>query len=342
MPANSKKILVTGGTGFLGSYLLRYLLQKGIELTSLRRSSSPMKMVADIEDQIRWVEGDLTDIQSLENALQDIDQVFHVAAMVSMDPRKEQEMLRINQKGTANLVNLSLDLGIQRLLHVSSVAVFGNPGKSGLIDEGEPWAEFEPLTAYGRTKYQAELEVWRAMAEGLNAVIINPSTILGSGDWDDPSLAFFRMGHTGTRFYPKGTGGFVDVRDVVQFMIKLMDSDIQQERFIVNSENISYREVMGQIAMAFGKQPPHIQIGKGIQRVYSWWDGLSARLNGHSQIVTSDTVRTAGHHTLYQNEKGVEALDFIYRPVTQTLWETCQHYERSASNQFEFYPLQLD
>lgn len=321
-------ILVTGGTGFLGSYLIRHLIRQGVQnIRAIHRSSSKMDYVTDIQDQIQWFEADLTDIQSLENALDGIKQVYHVAALVSMNPKDEAKMLQINHEGTAHLLNLSLEIGIEKFLHVSSVAVFGRT-PDGHIEEGDPWAPYEPVTAYGRSKQRAESEVWRAIAEGLNAVIVNPSTILGAGDWNDPSLAFFRLGHQGASFYPKGTSGFVDVRDAARFMAELMASDLSKDRFIINAENILFREVMSMIAQEFGKKPPTIQIGKGIQRIYSWWDYLQSRLTGAPHIVTSDTVRMAGSHTFYQNKKGVEALQFDYQSISETIRESCALFKQ--------------
>ncbi len=335
-------ILVTGGTGFLGSYLLRQLLASGYSrITALRRSSSSMKYVADIQDRIQWRDGDLTDIPSLEEAIRGKDLVYHVAALVSMNPREEFRMKKVNAEGTANLANLSLTHGVDKFLHVSSVAVLGPPGEDGWVSEGHPWDEFLPVTAYGRTKYRGELEVWRAMAEGLNAVIVNPSTVLGSGDWDDPSLTFFRLGHQGTLFYPSGTGGFVDVRDASRFMVELMESDVSGDRMIINGENLPYRDLMTQIANAFGKRPPSMQIGKSVQRLYSWWDALQARLTGQPHIVTSDTVRLAGSHTYYDNSKGVEALSFRYRPISQTVRESCALFQkyRNLDSEVPILPL---
>jgi nucleoside-diphosphate-sugar epimerase len=334
------RILVTGGTGFIGSYLLRYLVQEGYgPVRALKRSSSSLALVGEAAGEVEWVDCDLLDVHGLEQALRGIRQVYHAAALVSLDPAEKKHMMRVNREGTAHVVDQCLHAGIEKLVYVSSIAALGKPQGSTEMDEGQPWEWPEVATTYGLSKYLAELEVWRGMQEGLPAAIALPSVVLGSGPWEDNTMNFFRLGYKGNRFYPAGAGGFVDVRDVARFLLRLMESEIQGERFLVTAENHSYRRLMSDIADLFGTRHPDIRIGKQAQRVFSWFDWLGHVFTGSPRVITSDTVRTAGEVIHYRNDKSRQDLDFEYTPISRTLQETCRQYAEAAQN--DFAPLTL-
>jgi len=338
--ASAPEILVTGGTGFVGSYLLRYLVQEGYgPIRALKRQSSSLALVGDAATFIEWVDCDLLDVHGLQQALEGIRQVYHVAALVSLDPADKKHMMRINRDGTAHMVDQCLHAGVEKLVYVSSIAALGKPQEGTEMDEGQPWDRPEVATTYGLSKYLAEMEVWRGIQEGLQAAIAIPSVVLGSGPWEDNTMNFFRLGYKGNRFYPAGAGGFVDVRDVARFLIRLMESDIRNSRFLVTAENHSYRALMSDIADIFGTRRPDIRIGKNAQRIFSWFDWLGHVLTGSPRVITGDTVRTAGVEVHYRNERSREALDFEYTPIARTLQETCRQYAQAAQNQFE--PLTL-
>ena len=203
-------ILVTGGTGLLGSKLLHALVEKGIKVRALRRATSKLNKVEDISNQIEWVEGDVLDIPSLEEAMKDITEVYHCAAMVSFNPSKRAAMYEINIKGTANLVNVALAHDVQALCHVSSIAALGRVKEGEEITEETKWGDSKDNSHYSITKYKSEQEVWRANAEGLNTVIVNPSVILGEGNWRTDSSSFISNGYKGMPMYPPGCNGFVE------------------------------------------------------------------------------------------------------------------------------------
>ncbi|MFY8013363.1 MAG: NAD-dependent epimerase/dehydratase family protein, partial [Saprospiraceae bacterium] len=234
MENKSKRILVTGGTGFLGSYLLRFLVQHGYtNIRAIKRKNSSLDLVGDIANQIDWVEGELTDWFFLSDCFEDIDWVFHVAALVSFDARDYKEMQLINVRVTADLVNLSLDNHIQKFCFVSSIAALGRSKVGETLDESAVWKHSPYNSRYGMSKFLGEQEVWRGMAEGLSAVIVNPGMILGSGRWNEGTSRFFSLIDSGFPFIPNGAATWVDVRDVVSAMYQLMISDIHSQRFIL-------------------------------------------------------------------------------------------------------------
>jgi len=223
---NNKITFVTGGTGFVGAYLLRYLVQEGVRVRALRRADSPMDLVAEIADKVEWVEGDILDVPFLETAMEGVDNVYHCAATVSFDPRDREHMMKVNIEGTANIVNICLSLNIRRLLHVSSIAALGREADTPHVNEAAKWSDSPLNSNYAISKFKAECEVWRGMAEGLDVVVVNPSVIVGSGYWEKGSSALFKTIGKGMKYYPAGGTGFVDVRDVARASIGLMNSDI--------------------------------------------------------------------------------------------------------------------
>lgn len=196
-------ILITGGTGFLGSHLLRTLVQSGKPVRALYRREIPQRL-QDIQDRVEWVSGDILDVVRLETAMEGISQVYHSAASVSFSPADRAQMMRINVEGTANVVNMAIDAGVDKMVHVSSVSSIGRAKVGNLIDEDCEWVESPHNTAYAVSKYQSEMEVWRGIAEGLNAVIVNPSIILGSGSWHDGSGMLFKNAWKEFPYYTSG------------------------------------------------------------------------------------------------------------------------------------------
>jgi len=260
---SAKATLVTGATGFVGAYLLHLLVKKGVpNLRAIRRSGSPMDLVKGLEKKVEWVEADLLDTPALEMAMKDVSHVYHSAGMVSFAPGQFQKMIDVNQKGTANVVNIALDFGVEKLLHVSSIAALGRERFRHHFDEKTKWVNSPLNNPYGISKHLAEMEVWRGVAEGLSAVIVNPANILGSGFWEGRTTTgqmFYKI-FKGMPFYPMGGSGFVDVRDCAHFMYQLMESDITGERYILSGENLPFQTILNTIADTLKVKRPKIKV----------------------------------------------------------------------------------
>ena len=315
-------ILVTGGTGFLGSYLIRLLVQKGYKVRALRRTSSPMDLVRDAASQVEWAEGDVTDVVSLEDAFRGVTHIMHCAAISSFHPRDAVRLQNINVDGTANVVNLALDFGIQKLIHVSSIAALGRSKERPQLDESSKWVQSKGNSRYAVSKYLSEQEVWRAHAEGLPVAIVNPAVVLGGGFWDAGSPRFFTQIDAGLKFWPIGRGGFVDVRDVVQFMLHLLESDISGERYILNAQNASFKELFGLIANALGTKPPPIKVTPLLAEVAWRVEWLKEKILGAEPVVTKESARSSVSSFYYDNKKSLTVPGFQYRPLEQTIRET--------------------
>lgn len=338
----NKPILVTGGTGFLGSYLLRYLVREGYtQVRALRRATSKLDLVAEVADQIEWVEGDVLDIFSLEDAMQDVEQVYHCAAVVSFDPRDYDEMRKVNVDGTANVVNAALAATVEKLVHVSSTAAIGRMKNQPIVTESTKWERSNYNSEYAISKYLAENEMWRGMVEGLNVAVVNPSVILGSGRWDEGPLKFFKMGWHNFPFYTKGTAGFVDVRDVARFMVQLMESEVAGERYILSGESLTYQTIMNEIAANLNKKMPSIQINPFLQQIAWRVEWLRSRLLGGRPLVTRETASHSLRSFFYQNDKSRTDFAFEYTPIRQTIAETCRQFKEATENGFESKVLPL-
>ncbi len=331
-----KQILVTGGTGFLGSYLLRYLLREGYtRIRVLRQVNSDMNLVADIADQIEWVEGDVLDIIGLEDAMYSVQQVYHCAAVVSFDPRDYDRVRQVNVDGTANVVNAALYANVEKLVYVSSIAAIGRSKNNNIVTEETKWERSHYNTEYAISKYLGENEIWRGMMEGLQVAIVNPGLLLGSGHWNKGTGNFFRLIWRKFPFYTDGVSGFVDVRDVARFMLLLMESDVAGERYILNAENLTFQTVLNEIAFHLKMPPPRIRITPFLQQLIWRFEWLRSKLFGAKPFITREIAKNAMHTFFYQNDKSITDFDFQYTPIRQTIAETCRQFREAATEDFK-------
>ena len=314
-------ILVTGAAGLVGSHLLKQLVADGKKVRALYRSVLP---AIEGTEGVEWVRGDILDILSLEEAMVGVKQVYHCAAMVSFNPKKKELLHHTNIEGTANVVNACLGEGVDKLLFVSSVAALGRIREDKPINETMNWSEETSNSEYGKSKYFSEIEVWRGIGEGLNAVIVNPVIILGAGDWTKGSSGLFKSAYDEFPWYTEGTGGFVDVADVVKAMILLMESNVSSERFILSAENLTYKEVFTEIAKNFGKKPPHKRVSPLLSAIVWRLEAIKAMFTGKDPLLTKETARTAAAKVQFDNQKlKLFFLNFQYTPVHISLKRIC-------------------
>jgi dihydroflavonol-4-reductase len=316
-------ILVTGATGFLGSELALQLVQAGNTIRCTKRNSSSIPAILKpFEKQIKWDKADMMDIFALEDAFDGITQVYHCAAWVSLKQSDKQAMIRNNVTGTANLVNLCLEHNA-RLVHVSSIAAIGQALPGLLITENTHLEETTENDGYALSKLQSEMEVWRGIAEGLDAVIVNPSLIIGANAGINGSGELFETVRKGLKFYTSGTIGFVDVADVAKCMIILMNSDVHAERYIISAENIDYKHITTSIANGFGIKPPAILAKPWMMGIA--WRGAAfiAGITGGSPALDKVAAQTASETRLYDNSKIKKAIGIEFKPIEETVKEIC-------------------
>jgi len=333
-------ILVTGGTGLVGSHLLYALAANNKKIRATIRPSSDTSQVRKVFgyysenaeadrffESIEWVTADVNDIPSLSLAFEGITEVYHCAALISFDPSDEKKLRKVNIEGTANIVNLCIANKISKLCYVSSVAALGSTPNSSEVDENSKWNPEDNHNDYAISKYGAEIEVWRGTQEGVDAVIVNPGVIIGPGFWDSGSGKIFSKIDKGLNYhFPKVTG-FVGVQDVVNSMITIMNSTIKNEQFIIVSENLSFESVFKKVAESMNKPEPSKQLRKWMiamgwifQKIGSWF--------GRKRQITRDSINGLYEETYFDNSKLRSKLNFEYTSMDRVLEDTSEVYKK--------------
>lgn len=322
-------ILVTGGTGLVGSHLLVHLIQNGNSVKAIYRKGSLLNRVekvfnyyhekgSELFQEIEWVEADLNDLPALESAFDQIEYVYHAAAFISFDPKQYDVLLKTNAEGTANIVNLCIANNVKKLCYVSTIGTIGQSLNGGIANEENEWND-QHANVYALAKYEAEVEVWRGTQEGLPAVIVNPGVIIGPGFWGTGSGALFTTANKGYKFYPPGGTGFVTVQDVVRIMVNLMNSQIQNERFITVAENLTFEKILQKLTKSLNKPQPKIQLKYWQLEIVRIGDFLRSTITGKKRTLTKKSIHSMKHRDTYSNDKIKEHINFEFESLDTTI-----------------------
>jgi len=321
-------IFVTGGTGLVGSHILLKLAQKSKQFKALKRESSSLDVCKSIFryyneenlfEKINWVDGDVNDILSLEEGMKGCNLLLHCAGIVSFLNSDIELLKKVNIEGTANVMNIALNLGIRKVGFVSSIAALGRNSSNGMVDEDCHFKISKLDSNYALSKYLSEQEVWRASAEGLDVVIINPSVILGPGDWKKGSSQIFEKIYKGLKFYSTGSTGYVDVSDVADSIIQLLFSDIKNERFIINGANLKYQDCFNRIALALGKKKATIRVTPFLKEIVWRVEALKSFITRKSPLITRETANNAMTESSFSASKIKSALSFQFTEIDVTI-----------------------
>lgn len=337
-------ILVTGGTGLVGSHLLYKLAEKESSIRAIYRSESKLKTVKHIFsyysnnaetlfNKIDWIKADITDIPSLDIAFKGITKVYHCAALVSFDPNDYYTLRHINIDGTANIVNFCLANNIKKLCYVSSVASVGSSINNTAITESCEWSKEEDHHVYAITKYGAEMEVWRGTQEGLDAVIVNPGVIVGPGFWDASSSNLFKKIYDSLPFYTQGSAGYVDVFDVVNCMINLYEGKTKNKRFILVSENLTFKSFFNKTAKNLKVNPPKREASLFLLNIAWRIDWLLHFVFRKKRLLTRHIVSSLTTKSNYSSEKIINELGYTFKPIDESIFETSQLFLQDLQNQ---------
>ena len=331
-------ILVTGGTGLVGSHLLYKLIERGKTVRAIYRTKKKIEAVKNVFSyyssdykahfsKIEWVEATLNDIPSLEIAFKNVTHVYHCAAFISLGTKDYPQLRKVNIDGTANIVNICISHKIDKLCYVSSIATIGKEENGQLITEETHWNPEEDHMAYAITKYGAEMEVWRGTQEGLNAVVVNPGVIIGPGFWrGSGSGSLIKMAYKGVSRYTKGIVGYVDVMDVVNPMIELMESDITNERYILVSENLSYQDFFTKAANYLNVKAPKKLASRSLLSLAWRLDWLRSFVLNKRRRLFKQTTKTITTKAYFSNNKITDALNYNFKTIDESLAETCQFF----------------
>ncbi len=316
-------VFVTGANGLVGSYVVKQLLGLGYKIKILLRENADKQLLTNVLSQCEIVIGDILDTTVLAKSLEDCQKVVHCAGLVSFDPRKKRAIFETNVLGTANVVNASLNAGIQKLVHVSSIAALGRQYNSLIINEKTKWEDTELNSSYAKSKYLAELEVFRGGEEGLNFSMVNPSIILGAGDLNRSSTKLIGFIKKMSWCYPAGYLNVVDVRDVSYAICQLLEIE-HKDRLVLNAECISYRDFYNHIGKAYGLAESRFQIPTFILRLVAIYSGIKTFLFGGEPIITKENIRFLNKKFIYESlyystlfgSKPISAIDSISTTIS--------------------------
>jgi dihydroflavonol-4-reductase len=319
-------ILVTGASGLLGQHILALLAQQNTPVVALYNSTKPNATFSNVT----WKSRNLLDVVATLAIMQGITKVYHCAAIVSFEAKDKGRMIANNITITENVVNAALELGIEKLIHVSSIAALGRTADlnySKLISEETHWQDSKHNSDYAVSKYLSEMEVWRGMAEGLNAAIINPGIILGEGDWNKGSSNLLQVVYDEFPWYTQGVNAWVDVQDVAKAAVLLMDSKLTEQRYIISAGNFSYKDVFTIMANALNKKPPHKKASPFMTELVWRAAAIKNLWTQKAATITKATARTAQNQSYYDSNKFlVQFPNFTYTPLSDTIHRMAQTF----------------
>ena len=332
-------IFVTGGTGLVGAHLLFELTKAGNNVLALKRDKSNLGQVLKtfsyytnepekLFDKIKWVNGDILDYFFLEKLLKNVSVIYHCAAIVSFVSKDRQQMISNNVEGTANLVNAAIENRVKRICHVSSIAALGKLNDGAFVTEQTNWVPSKKASGYSESKFFSEAEIWRGTEEGLDAVIVNPSIILGPANWNTGSAKIFKSVWDGMKFYTKGVTGFVAVQDVVKSMMQLMEDtnfeSCKNQRYILSAENLSYQSIFSQIADALNKPRPGIWATDFLLALVWRVAGMASIFTRKAPLITKEAASGRNKMNNFDGSKITRTIYFSYTSISETIQTTCR------------------
>lgn len=318
------RIVITGATGFLGAHVINALSELNHEVVGTIRHLDKLRNHPILSEKAikstTWIVADISDIFALEAAFYNATCVIHTAAVVSFDPKQLRNMFATNVDGTANVVNACLNANVRRLIHISSVAALGrNSSTQNTVDETATFATHKENTNYAISKFQAEMEAWRGAEEGLEVSVVNPSIILGQGDWNTGSCKLIKVAADGLLFYPPGGSGFVDVLDVSRAIILLAESENHGLKYILNGVNISYRSLFTKIAILANKPSPRLKLPQVLGEIGWRLNYIYALITNSEKIITKETIRNSFKIYAYNTSKIEKEMNFKFTPFDESL-----------------------
>lgn len=332
--------LVTGATGIIGSHVVLHLLKNNLPVKAGKQKGSDVSKVkrlfeyysqGALFEKITWVEMDICDIYSIEDALENVTNVFHCAGFVSFSKKDRKKLLTINATGTRNVVDACLFKKIGALCHVSTIGTINDVDHPSPLNETVFWKTSGRESDYALSKYNAEREVWRGMEEGLNAVIVNPGVVLSPGFWDQSSSRIFANCYNGNKFYTGGLTGYVTAPDVAAMMVALIEKRLFSGRFILVENNYYFKEVFDMIHCNFERPLPSIKAPRWLLNLAKMLESIAIIFTGKEPLMSKALINAAFNSQTFSNTRVKETLKMNFTPITEFLGEICQHYVSDRS-----------
>jgi dihydroflavonol-4-reductase len=328
-------VFVTGASGMLGSYLLYELARKNYKIRALKLESESIdnvikifKFYSDSPDEllnrIEWVAGNMLDDSLMKKVMKGVRQVYHLAAINLSNPADKNILIHDNVKGTENIVNAAIENSIEKFCHVSTVSALAiienKQGRQDLfVTEKTPISTDSFYSYYAIGKYQCDRIVEGARKKGLDSIIVHPSWCIGAGDWSTGTSVLFGSAWKGFTYYTKGVRGFVDARDVCKAMVLLMESEIENDNFILSCENLTYKDIFYTMADCLGKKRPWILAPTWVLEIAWRIERARQLLTGSKPLLTQGKVKTFTMNMYYSNEKVRKKIHMEFVPVKDSI-----------------------
>ncbi len=323
-----KTILVTGGSGFIGHNLTKVLISKGYKVKVLVRQNSNLKYLRNLD--IEFCFGDLNDKNTLYRAIKNRDTVFHTAAVIAMWKGKEKQQYQTNVIGTRNICEVALDSGIKKFIHTSSVATLGWKNNYTLIDELSEYNWGEKLI-YNYTKFLAEKEVLLTVAKGLPAVIVNPSIVIGPGDYNFHGGALIkRLKNKTIPFYLDGGINISFIDDIINGHINAALYGKIGERYILGGNNLTIKDALYKIAEIIGVTPPRYKFPSQIIKPISIIFDVFSNISKIKPIISSDIATYIGKNFWVSSQKAIKELNYKVTPLEEAIRKTVEWYSQEG------------
>lgn len=328
--------LVTGATGIIGSHVVLKLLQDKKPVIACKQKNSDLRKVEklfsfydqkSLFEKITWKDVDVCDIFSIEEALENVDHVYHCAGFVSFNKKDRKKLFQINETGTSNVIAASLYKNVKALCHVSSIATLNNLDHKEALHENVFWKTNGKESDYALSKYNAEREVWRAMEEGLNAVIVNPGVVLSPGFWDQSSSRLFETCYKGNMFYTLGSAGYISAKDTAALMIELIEKKHYGNRYILVENNYTFKTILDMVSVGLGKSKTSVNAGKILLQTGRFFNYFSSKITGKEQVLTKAIINSALNKQTYLNTKIRAAINYNFVPIEAEIKDICRFFK---------------
>lgn len=322
------KVLVTGATGFIGSSVLRRLTHEGYEPVALVRAKSNLEAISDFVDTVELRYGDVTDADSVANAMKGVKQVYHCAGVARIGPGHDDMLYKVNVEGTRNVLREALRNDVERVVFTSSVSAVGITGSKKPATEDQHWNLDKLNVPYFRTKHLAELEVAEAVKQGLDCVTVNPSYVFGPGDINFNAGRLIRdLYYRKIPFYPVGGVCVVDIDIVVDGHLAAMKKGRTGERYILGGENITYKMVFDTICNIVGAPKVKLPMLPSLIKLFIKMTENARKLKKVSALINREILASSSNYLYYDSSKARNELGLGHKSFEESIRNTFMWYK---------------
>ena len=321
--------IVTGATGLLGNVLVRELVSRGRDVKVFIRKTSDTVCFNGCE--VEKLYGDVLDLDSLVRAFKDAENIYHLASEISIMPGPNKNLREVNLTGANNVIKACFQSGIKRLIYTSSIHAFKEVENISTIDESVPFDPFNPMGEYNRTKAMASLAVKEAVREGLDAVIVCPTAVMGPYDFKISNIGslFIEYCNKRQKIIIDGAYDFVDVRDIAVGHILAAEKGKTGETYILSGQRLTILELMSILEDLTGIPAPKHKLPQWLAYAVAFVTPVYYKLSGNKPIFTTYSLKTVKSNSFISHKKATEELGFSPRPIRETIEDNIKWFKEN-------------